>query len=322
MATIRAFQPFDQFSFDLNALYDGAYQAELFDDVGIRYDGHTYSDIYLLGWQNGYDTYASMFIGENFQTDYDAILRSGTIRGYAEVDVTSGYDVSTWEITGVSVSVDSVLSAMQTPSTADDFRLLNRMLAGDDRFLLSDGDDVAAGMNGNDSMYGRGGTDILLGMNGKDRVYGQGGDDGLSGGNGADRLDGGVGNDVLQGDAGTDTLTGGGGADVFVFRRITDTGRSFPKADLITDFQPGRDVIDLGDIDASRLQGGNDTFTFNDTDHAGRLAKGEIWIEHLDRAGRARDVTIIHIDNDNDPQSEVIIRLAGLHDLAADDFVL
>lgn len=65
------------------------------------------------------------------------------------------------------------------------------------------------------------------------------GHDLLSGGAGNDVLSGGAGDDLLMGGAGADRLTGGAGADVFVFG-------DDPGQDVVTDFEPGTDRLDLG----------------------------------------------------------------------------
>jgi hypothetical protein len=56
---------------------------------------------------------------------------------------------------------------------------------------------------------------------------------------GRDRLSGSAGDDLITGGAGADTLTGGAGADTFVYQSMRDA------ADLITDFAPAQDVLDL-----------------------------------------------------------------------------
>lgn len=89
---------------------------------------------------------------------------------------------------------------------------------------------------------------------GNDFANGGEGDDFLFGGGGFDRLVGGEGNDTLHGGYGNDTLTGNEGADRFVF----DAGR-----DIITDFEPGDDDIDL------RSWNGLNTWS----DVAGRLSQ-------------------------------------------------
>jgi Ca2+-binding RTX toxin-like protein len=99
-------------------------------------------------------------------------------------------------------------------------------------FRGTDGDDVAEGGAGGDTMLGFAGNDKLgggprddcvFGHEDMDELLGEDGNDFLSGGDANDRLLGGEGNDALggdagadrlQGDAGTDTLAGGGGADL------------------------------------------------------------------------------------------------------------
>ena len=72
---------------------------------------------------------------------------------------------------------------------------------------------------------------------------GEAGDDLLLGGEGPDAFAGGAGADTLLGGEGRDWLGGGAGADVFRFT----AGSSDPGAlrDLIADFEPGTDRIDL-----------------------------------------------------------------------------
>ena len=62
---------------------------------------------------------------------------------------------------------------------------------------------------------------------------------------GRDVLVGTAGDDILIGGAGADTLTGGAGTNVFVYQSIRDIG------DTITDFVPGKDLLDLRALLAS-----------------------------------------------------------------------
>ena len=64
----------------------------------------------------------------------------------------------------------------------------------------------------------------------------------LMGTAGVDTLVGGPGHDTLTGRQGRDLLTGGGGDDRFVYTSILDAG------DRITDFQPGHDVLVVGQL--------------------------------------------------------------------------
>ncbi|MFD1195037.1 M10 family metallopeptidase C-terminal domain-containing protein [Seohaeicola saemankumensis] len=63
-------------------------------------------------------------------------------------------------------------------------------------------------------------------------------DDILAGGAGADTINGGAGHDIVMDGAGNDRMTGGPGADIFV---LAADGAP----DVITDFQPGQDRLDL-----------------------------------------------------------------------------
>ncbi len=111
------------------------------------------------------------------------------------------------------------------------------------------GDPALRGEAADDLLRGRAGDDALHGRGGDDALHGRGGDDVLLGGRGADRLHDGAGEDRLQ---------GGRGADVFVLSQ--DGAR-----DVIADFDPARDAIDLtafgrglgfADLDLSARDGG------------------------------------------------------------------
>lgn len=85
-------------------------------------------------------------------------------------------------------------------------------------------------------------NDGLSGALGNDTLWGRRGDDTLQGHDGHDRLIGNQNNDVLIGGLGNDTLTGGLGRDRFVYQQVDD------RLDIITDFNPSRDVIQLRPI--------------------------------------------------------------------------
>ena len=117
-------------------------------------------------------------------------------------------------------------------------------VGGNDRILGGDGDDTIRGRNGNDRLFGEDGNDRLLGGNGKDALRGGGGNDTLLGGSGHDGLGGGAGRDRLEGGAGRDILGGGAGND----RLIGGAGDDWLKGGA------GNDLMKGG--------GGSDTFHF------------------------------------------------------------
>ncbi|WP_108661107.1 hypothetical protein [Acuticoccus kandeliae] len=118
------------------------------------------------------------------------------------------------------------------------------LAGGGGRDLLSGlrGNDTLTGGAGSDTLSGGQGRDVLDGGGGHDRLMGDGGHDTLSGGNGRDTLEGGGGRDTLDGGAGRDSLVGGKGADIFLFA----AGHG---EDVVADFRPGQDVIDLTALD-------------------------------------------------------------------------
>ena len=126
----------------------------------------------------------------------------------------------------------------------------------------------------------------------------------------------------LQGDAGKDTLFGGADADTFVFRKTSDSSVLASSADIIRDFTRGQDKIDLHYIDASTKLSGNNAFTFDGTKSFGTSEQGDIYYKKFNNAGTSNDYTMVYIDTDSDRGKEMSIKLMGLHNLTADDFIL
>ena len=99
----------------------------------------------------------------------------------------------------------------------------------DNKFYLSDKDDIFDALGGDDEIHGQYGNDTLRGGSGNDKLYGDDGNDILNGGDGNDILDGGYGDDTYifnKGD-GNDTITDNQGADTIKF------GNGIRKEDLI-----------------------------------------------------------------------------------------
>ncbi|MCV2222871.1 retention module-containing protein [Pseudomonas mercuritolerans] len=91
------------------------------------------------------------------------------------------------------------------------------------------------------------GIENLIGSNFNDSLIGDGNNSVINGGLGNDFLNGGAGDDLLIGGMGNNTMTGGAGADTFQWLK-GNSGH-----DLITDFTPGTDKLDLSQL----LQGEN-----------------------------------------------------------------
>ena len=110
--------------------------------------------------------------------------------------------------------------------------------SGDDVVDAGGDRDIVRGGSGDDSIRGGAGDDFLFGDSGNDHIVGDEGWDRLIGGSGNDFLEGGGGEDVIVGGVGDDLLSGGAREDHFVYRENDGN-------DVILDFKPGEDVIDL-----------------------------------------------------------------------------
>tara|TARA_B110000977_G_scaffold58115_1_gene79030 strand:- start:127 stop:1716 length:1590 start_codon:yes stop_codon:yes gene_type:complete len=193
---------------------------------------------------------------------------------------------------------------------------------GDDKLYGGKNNDRIQGDTGNDTLSGSSGSDRLYGKDDNDKLYGGTGKDELYGGSGDDKLDGGSSGDLLQGGAGADTMTGGTGADEFVFKKASESNEGAADADIITDFKQGIDIINLKAIDASTELSGNNKFTFDGATAIEDSVRGDITYKKTDVDGTENDYTMIYIDTDDDRDAEMSIRLTGLYDLSADDFIL
>ncbi|KTD45277.1 structural toxin protein RtxA [Legionella quinlivanii] len=88
----------------------------------------------------------------------------------------------------------------------------------------------------------------LVGSELEDVLRGVFGDDMLDGKGGNDLLIGGDGNDILIGGKGNDTLTGGAGHDIFLWQANDHGVEGSPERDVITDFNPQEDKLDLSQL--------------------------------------------------------------------------
>ncbi len=135
----------------------------------------------------------------------------------------------------------------------------------------------------------------------------------LSGGAGNDTLVGGAGNDRLIGGIGADRMTGGGGADTFVFA-AGDSTSSQP--DLITDFTPGIDRIDLSAFDAITATPALDQFYFVGTNSFNGTA-GVLDYFYNSSLG----VTVLQADTNGDNVADFVLDFTGNVALSLSDVI-
>ena len=186
---------------------------------------------------------------------------------------------------------------------------------GDDTFIIDnagDGISEAAG----------GGTDTALAsvsytlaanvenltLTGTSAINGTGNalDNVITGNLAANVLSGSGGNDTLIGGAGTDHMTGGAGNDMFVFANGDFGGATTATADEIVDFTSGQDTIDLSQVDANSLLGGDQAFAFVGTSAFSDTA-GELRFEQISGA------TYLEGDLNGDGVADFMIKVDGSH---------
>lgn len=226
----------------------------------------------------------------------------------------------------VAVAVDD--ATVGTTPDATSASLLLRIVDAEGRF---------SGTARSDSFGGTSEEDTALGRAGNDRLTGGQGDDLLNGGSGSDVLAGGAGDDALIGGAGRDSLSGGDGSDRFVFNRLSESGLAKPSSklaftnnlgpdtridpDMIVDFQPGIDKIDLSRLDADATRAGGQVFDWTGrTTFTGQA--GELIVQSGNKPGTAHDRTFIKVDVDGDKAADFVVALTGLVEVNEGDIIL
>ena len=159
---------------------------------------------------------------------------------------------------------------------------------------------TAISLTGND--FGQ----TLLGNAGRNTLSGLGGDDVIKGG---------AGNDVLVGGLGADMLYGGVGGDRFVFESANDSPVGVDR-DTIFDWE-AIDRIDLSAFDTDPVADGLQGLSF-----VGEIAKGEALGGGQVAYYHSGGSTFVIANTDADAAADFQVRLAGIHDLVLNDFVL
>ena len=207
------------------------------------------------------------------------------------------------------------------------------------------GNDYLKGLGGNDTLDGGHGSDLLDGGPGNDKLNGgtgvdlvaypgtaavvidlsgttdtakRGGEtdtligiEGALGSSGNDTFKGDALDNEFQGKAGKDTMTGGGGRDTWDFNDVADSPAGATR-DLVTDFAPGQDVIDLAGIDADSTVPGNQSFRW-----VGKATlTGAAQLGYFTSGG----MTIVRASTDADAAAELEIQLTGVKMLTEGDF--
>lgn len=160
----------------------------------------------------------------------------------------------------------------------------------------------------------------LLGNGLDNELIDWGGSNRLDGRDGDDYLNAGAGNDLLIGGLGTEFMLGGQGRDRFDFRSVEEIGTGETTRDVIWDFKPTADKINLGAIDANEQFSGNQAFQLlgfaEFTGKAGELR----WV--YDQRADLSAVTLVEGDTDGDGVADFQIELNGRLPMYAADFIL
>lgn len=173
--------------------------------------------------------------------------------------------------------------------------------------------EVLSGTSGSDTLSGGANDDRLSGRAGSDILSGRDGDDHLSGGSGNDRLQAGTGADTLRGGAGRDQVHGGtdGAGDTFVFSRTSDSAVG-SRRDVVFNFTPGSDDIDLQRIDAVASTAANESFQWADQ----TATAHSVWWR------ATSDGILLRADVNGDAKADFEVLLRGAQSISSWDVML
>ena len=152
------------------------------------------------------------------------------------------------------------------------------------------------------------GSDTLIAI---ENLTGSNYNDTLIGNSASNTLNGGSGNDRLTGGAGKDTLIGGAGNDVFAFSSLADTSITSDSWDIIKDFSPGSDKIDLSKLDANSAASGDNAFNKIIDGAAAFTAAGQLKVFN----------GVLYGNTDDDIDAEFAIQLIGVSSISLADFI-
>jgi VCBS repeat-containing protein len=236
---------------------------------------------------NGFDSKIVGSVAAS-DTDGDSVVYSivsDSSGGAFEIDASTGQvtvrDVSLLDYEGGGLSSDDSGSYYTVTMRASDGSTWTDQSAkiyltnvdstdttGSDNFVDGNSDGNSFSLNnGNDVAFGDGGNDTLTGNLHNDRLFGGAGNDSLAGSNG---------DDVLYGGAGVDTLLGGNQADTFVFGHGWDSGvdtiADFKRAEgdtvlLVNDHGGLFTALGDGTLSGSQFRSGNGATAATSSDH-------------------------------------------------------
>ena len=169
----------------------------------------------------------------------------------------------------------------------------------------------------------------LQGSAGNDYIIGSELNDVLVGVFGDDILNGGGGNDVLIGGNGNDTLTGGTGLDVFQWEKDHHGTEGMPDFDVITDFNPVEDMVNLADLLEGEHTGNYSNFLHLEYDAATNETILSISTQgHFDESQSAADILAktdqvilfqnVDLVGAQPNQADIINNLVALHQIILD----
>jgi len=111
---------------------------------------------------------------------------------------------------------------------------------------------------------------------------------------------------------GIDRLTGGKGVDHFRYNLGSDSSTKTAHRDIIIDFDPLEDRIDLRDLDADRTQPGIQSFVFSGSESFTDSGPGQLCYSK----------GVLEADLNGDSRPDFALKLAGAPLLTADNFLL
>ncbi|ASQ90918.1 hypothetical protein CHL67_08290 [Prosthecochloris sp. GSB1] len=279
--------------------------AELFEEyAGSWYEGTSIVDntqiydVMLRAAQEEGVEHVILFIGDGMNVEHEMAASRYLYGddqslawddwGTEEIGGYAGYS-STWDINTYNRYADEVGAEAYHPVTFNPLVGYNPKRGGEVPYPLE-----------SDSFFGHRRGQTIIGSKNDEQLIGDENDN---------RILGLKGDDVLNGGLGADRLRGGNGSDTFVYESLKDSLVTPGARDVITDFKPGEDLIDLSSLAEfdGVILGAGDHFDY-------KASGAQLLFDS--------EAGILYGNVDSDNYSDFAIELIGVDSLEASDFML
>jgi hypothetical protein len=131
MASVLATSALHMNTINFYEVTSGAYDSRFNNNIYLYAGGTIFEDMYTVYWLGGVRQ-TSSYLGSGFVLDGQGNFISGTVNAYVSLIWYGTSFFEDWEISNFSISASVLYNAHITPSTSDDFAVIQSILSGSD----------------------------------------------------------------------------------------------------------------------------------------------------------------------------------------------